>query len=196
MSAAIPAAERIGFERLAWLTACLALALLAYVTSLPLWVTSLVAGTAALRLILAARGRGAPPRPLRIAVSLLAIGLLFVQYRTFNGLSAGTALLCLIAGLKLLETEARRDVYVVTMIVYFLSLAALLQGESFWLLGYLIAVSWLTTTALLRITSDTPAIQWRSSLRYSGRLLAQALPLAVAFWLFFPRFGGPLWQLP
>jgi transglutaminase-like putative cysteine protease len=196
MSAAIAAQERIGFERLAWLTACLALALLAYVATLPIWVTGLVAGTAALRLVLAARGRGAPPRPLRIAVSLLAIGLLFVQYRTFNGLSAGTALLCLIAGLKLLETEARRDVYVVTMIVYFLSLAALLQGESFWLLSYLIAVSWLTTTALLRITSATPAIQWRSSLRYSGRLLAQALPLAVAFWLFFPRFGGPLWQLP
>jgi transglutaminase-like putative cysteine protease len=196
MSATIEAGERISFERLAWLTACLALALLAYVTTLPLWVTGLVASTAVLRLILAARGRGAPPRPLRIAVSLLAIGLLFVQYRTFNGLAAGTALLCLIAGLKLLETEARRDVYVVTMIVYFLGLAALLQGESFWLLGYLIAVSWLTTTALLRITSATPAIQWRSSLRYSGRLLAQALPLAVAFWLFFPRFGGPLWQLP
>ncbi len=196
MSAAIAPSERIGFERLAWLTACLTLALLAYITSLPLWVTGLVAGAAALRLILAARGRGAPPRPLRIALSLLAIGLLFVQYRTFNGLSAGTALLCLIAGLKLLETEARRDVYVVTMIVYFLSLAALLQGESFWLLGYLIGVSWLTTTALLRITSATTAIQWRSSLRYSGRLLAQALPLAVAFWLFFPRFGGPLWQLP
>jgi transglutaminase-like putative cysteine protease len=196
MSAAIPAGERISVEQMAWLAACLALALLAYVDGLPLWVTGTVAACAALRLILAARGRPAPPRPIRLLVSLLAIGLLFLQFRTFNGLSAGTTLLCLIAGLKLLETNARRDVYVVTMIIYFLGLGALLQGESFWLLAYLVGVSWLTTATLLRLTSTTATGRWRISLRYAGRLLAQALPLALAFWLFFPRFGGPLWQLP
>ena len=33
-------------------------------------------------------------------------------------------------------------------------------------------------------------------MRYAGRILAHALPLAVVFWLFFPRFDGPLWRLP
>ena len=191
-----PAAAQLPFERLAWLTACLALALLPYVATLPLWVTGLAAGGAVLRLILAARGRGAPPRPIRVGVSLLAIGLLFLQYRTFNGLSAGSALLCLIAGLKLLETQVRRDVHVVTMIIYFLGLAALLQDGSFWLLGYLLGVCWLTTATLLRLTRSAAPVAWRRSVRYSGLLLAQALPVALACWLFFPRFGGPLWQLP
>ena len=195
MSAA-PLAERVTLEPLLWITACLALALAPHVAALPIWVTATVAGAAALRVLLAVRGRDAPPRAIRFVVSALAIGLLFVQLRTFNGLSAGTALLSLIAGLKLLETQGRRDIYVITMIIYFLSLAALLQGESFWLLSYLIGVCWLTTSALLRLTSSASPGQWRRSVRYAGRILAQALPLAIAFWLFFPRFGGPLWQLP
>ena len=29
-----------------------------------------------------------------------------------------------------------------------------------------------------------------------GRISAQALPVAVVLWLFFPRFDAPLWQLP
>ncbi len=82
------------------------------------------------------------------------------------------------------------------MIIYFLSLATLLEGESFWLLTYLIAVCWLTTSTLLRLTRAGQSGNWRSSMRYAGRLLLWALPLAVAFWLFFPRFGGPLWQMP
>lgn len=191
-----PAAERVTLERLLWITACLALALLPHVATLPVWVTLTVAGVAALRVALAVRGRGAPPRALRVAISALAIGLLFAQFRTFNGLSAGTVLLSLIAGLKLLETQTRRDLYVISMIIYFLSLAALLESESFWLFSYLIGVCCLTTSTLLRLASPSSAAHWRSSVRYAGRLLAQALPLAVACWLFFPRFGGPLWQLP
>ena len=54
-----------------------------------------------------------------MTVAVLAIALLFVQFRTFNGLSAGTALLALVAGLKLLETETQRDIYIITLIIYF-----------------------------------------------------------------------------
>jgi len=77
-----------------------------------------------------------------------------------------------------------------------LSVSALLEGESFWLLAYLIGVCWLTTATLLRLTSTLPVPDWRRSLRYAGRILSQALPLALVFWLFFPRFAGPLWHMP
>ena len=191
------AGERVTFDRLAWISACLALALLPGIATLPVWVTLTVAGVAVLRLALAARGLDAPPRVLRLLIALPTIVLLFLHFRTFNGLAAGSALLSLIAGLKLLETRTRRDIYVITMIIYFLSLATLLEGESFWLLSYLIAVCWLTTSTLLRLTSTAQVDHdWRRSLRHAGRLLAQALPLALACWLFFPRFGGPLWQMP
>ena len=196
MSGFTAAGERVTLDRLLWICACLGLVLLVDVATRPVWVTAAVVAMVALRLMLAVRGRDAPPRWVRFVISTLAIGLLFAQLRTFNGLSAGTALLSLIAGLKILESQTRRDIYVVAMIIYFLSLAALLQSESFWLLSYLIAVCWLTTSSLLRMTGAGPAGPWRVSVRQAGRMLAQALPLAMAFWLFFPRFAGPLWQLP
>ena len=77
-----------------------------------------------------------------------------------------------------------------------MNLAALLHSESFWLLGYLIAVSWLTSAALMRLTISTPPPAWQPSVRRAGRVLAQALPLTLILWLFFPRFDGPLWQMP
>jgi transglutaminase-like putative cysteine protease len=196
MTGLTSARERVTFEQLLWISACLLFAVLAHVDSLPVWVTVTVAAAAALRLLLASRGRDAPSAPVRFVVSAFAIGMLFVQFRTFNGVSAGSALLGLIAGLKVLETKTRRDIYVVAMTIYFLSLAALLKSESFWLFSYLVGVCWLTTSTMLRLTNTASIERRRSSLRRAGRILAQALPLALAVWLFFPRFGGPLWQLP
>jgi transglutaminase-like putative cysteine protease len=188
--------ERVSYEQLLGISGCLALALLAHVTTLPFWVPVIVVACGLIRLWSARRGGGAPPRTLLFILAALAIPLLFLRFHTFNGLVAGTALLSVAAGLKLLETKTRRDIYIITLIIYFVSLAALLQGDSFWLLAYLIGVCWLTTATLLRVTSSGPAPGWRRSLRYGGRVLAQALPLALVFWLLFPRFAGPLWHIP
>jgi transglutaminase-like putative cysteine protease len=188
--------ERVSYEQLLGISGCLALALLAHVTTLPVWVPMIVVACGLIRLSVARSGRGAPPRKLLFVIAALVIPLLFLRFHTFNGLVAGTALLSVTAGLKLLETKTRRDIYIITLIIYFVSLAALLEGDSFWLLAYLIGVCWLTTATLLRVTSSGPAPGWRRSLRYGGRVLAQALPLALVFWLLFPRFAGPLWHIP
>jgi len=186
----------VTYDQLLAISICLALALLPHLGTLPPWVMIAVATLGAIRVGMAWRGGAAPRRGVRLLIAGLAVGLLFSQFHTFNGLSAGTALLALTAGLKLLETESRRDVYVITLIVYFLSMSSLLEGDSFWLLTYLIGVAWLTTATLLRVTTTLPAPDWQRSLRYAARILGQALPLALVFWLLFPRFSGPLWHLP
>jgi transglutaminase-like putative cysteine protease len=188
--------DRVSYEQLLGISGCLALALLAHVTTLPIWVPIMAVACGLIRLGLARSGRNAPPRGVLIAVAALTMPLLFLRFHTFNGLVAGTALLSVTAGLKLLETKTQRDIYIITLIIYFVSLAALLEGDSFWLLAYLIGVCWLTTATLLRVTSSGPAPGWRRSLRYGGRVLAQALPMALVFWLLFPRFASPLWQIP
>jgi len=194
VTAPVGRSQPVSYDELLWISACLALALLPHVAALPVWVLLAVGAAAALRLLLAARGRTAPPQSIRLSVAALAIGLLFLQFRTFNGLTAGTALLSLMAGLKLLETQTRRDIHIVTLIVYFLSLAALLRGESFWLLAYLVGVIWLTTATLLRLGAAEPP-RAPVSLRYAGRVLSHALPLTLLLWLLFPRFAGPLWPM-
>src|ERR1700733_11847701 len=188
--------ERVSYEQLLGISGCLALALLAHVTTLPFWVPAIVVACGLIRLSLARSGRGAPPRTVLFIIAALVIPLLFLRFHTFNGLVAGTALLSVTAGLKLVETKTRRDIYIITLIIYFVSLAALLEGDSFWLLAYLIGVCWLTTATLLRLTSSGHAPGWRRSLHYGGRVLAQALPLALVFWLLFPRFAQPLWHIP
>ena len=188
--------ERVSYEQLLGISGCLALALLAHITTLPFWVPLVVAACGLIRLTLARSGRGAPSRGVLLLMAAIAITLLLFRFHTFNGLVAGTALLSVMAGLKLLETKAKRDIYIITLIIYFVSLAALLESDSFWLLAYLIGVCWLTTGALLRLTSSGAAPGWRRSLRYGAQILAQALPLALVFWLLFPRFAGPLWRIP
>jgi len=180
--------------QLRWLSACLALAVAPYLAQLPLWLLGLTIAFVLVRLMLAARQRPPPALLLRLVIAAFSLSLLWLQYRTFNGLAAGTALLCLVAGLKFLETHSRRDLYVLTFIIYFLSLAALLRGQSFWLLGYLVGVAWLTTATLLHTTPVRPLAAGPSA-RRAGRILGQALPIATILWLLFPRFDGPLWQL-
>jgi transglutaminase-like putative cysteine protease len=188
--------ERVSFEQLLSISACLLLALLAHINSLPVWVPIIVTLCGAIRLALAWRGDGAPKRWVLLSIAVPTIALMFLRFRTFNGLPAGTALLAMMMGLKLLEAATRRDIYIITLSIYFLCIAALLDSESFWLLGYLIGVCWLTSAVLLRLTTGQPPPEWRRSLRYGARLLAQALPLTLVFWLLFPRLGGPLWALP
>jgi transglutaminase-like putative cysteine protease len=188
--------KAVSYEQLSGLFACLALALAAHAGSLPAWVMATVVVSGGIRLLLARRGRAAPARAVRVTIAVLAIALLFAQLHTFNGLSAGTALLALVAGLKLLETENQRDVYVITLIIYFACVSALLESTSFWLFIYLTGVCWVTTATLLRMTSTVPLPDWRRSLRYAARILGQALPIALVLWLLFPRFAGPLWHIP
>ena len=111
--------KTVSYGQLLGISACLALALAAHFESLPGWVLATVAVSGGIRLLLARRGRPAPPRIVRLLIAALGIALLFRQFHTFNGLTAGAALLALMAGLKLLETDTQRDIYVITLIIYF-----------------------------------------------------------------------------
>src|SRR5208337_3491856 len=96
--------ERVSYEHLLGISACLALALVAHLASLPVWILAMVMVSGLIRLGLARSGRAPPPGWVVLALALLSIPLLLMRFHTFNGLFAGTALLVLMAGMKLLET--------------------------------------------------------------------------------------------
>jgi protein-glutamine gamma-glutamyltransferase len=196
MKLASASATHVTYPQLRSICVCLTLVLAAYAAALPPWILIVACAAGAIRLALAARGYAAPGRAIRLGIAVATFVVLFFELHTFNGLPAGSALLCLVAGLKLLETQSRRDLYVVSFIIYFLCLAALLRSESFWLFVYLVGVSWITTATLLRLTPARPLPDWRRSLAYTGRISAQALPVALILWLLFPRLDTPFWRIP
>lgn len=166
-----------------------------HVAHLPLWVSAAFALMVAWRALLSVRGAGLPSRGLRLLTLIGAVIALFATFRTFNGLDAGTALLTLMSGMKLLETRTVRDHVVLLMIGYVLVLAAFLYAQQLWLLPLDTLVIWLITTALLRATQARETQTSRESARLAARLLLQAAPLMVLLFVFFPRVPGPFWAL-
>jgi protein-glutamine gamma-glutamyltransferase len=163
---------------------------------MPPWVMATFILLVVWRVLIGLRGARLPPRPLRILVVVAVVGGVLMRYRTLNGVDAGTALLSLMAAMKLLETRSARDQLVLLLISYFLVLAAFLYGQPLWLVPVAGAVTWLITATLLRVAHVSAPLEPQAVLRLSGRMLLQALPLALLLFLLFPRVPGPFWALP
>jgi len=185
-----------GVERLTVTCGAVALALAPHVVELPVWISAAFAGTVLWRLLAEQRGWAMPPRSVRTGAALGATLAVFAGYRTLNGLDAGTALLSVMACLKLLETRAPRDHAVLVFVGYLLCLATLLREQSFSRLVYVLAAAWLLTAALARVHRPVEANTAVRPFRLAARLLALGLPLAVVLFLFVPRIEGRFWALP
>jgi transglutaminase-like putative cysteine protease len=171
------------------------LAVLLHARHLPMWVLAAFGVLALWRLIITRR-RLPPPsaivRAIAVAVVLLGVG---VTFRTINGVDAGTALLTLMAGLKLLETRTARDHRLLLLTAYFLVLASFLYGQQMWQVPLATLVVWFITAALLK-AGEPQSLPPRMALQLSARVMLLALPLMLVLFLLFPRIPGPFWALP
>ncbi len=174
----------------------LAAALLPHVGHFPAWVSAGVAAAIGWRLAAEQRGWALPPRWLRLAAALAATLGVLQGYRTLNGLDAGTALLAIMAALKLTETRAPRDHAVIVFIGYFLCASALLYEQSFVRLAYALLVAWLLTAALARVHRPVDANAPVRPFRLAAHTLLLGAPLAVVLFLFVPRLEGRFWSVP
>lgn len=182
-------------KRLPWVTAGLALSVLLHASHIAIW-TLLIAGIAAIvRLYIEVKRWPLPPKWLRTAIAFGALIGVLVSFRTLNGIDAGTSLLIIMAGMKLLETDSVRDLTVVVFLSYFALFAAFLYNQNMLLLPYMIFTAWLLTATLMRI-HQTEAMSVREAAGSTARMFAQALPLAVLLFLFFPRLPGQFWAVP
>lgn len=180
-------------QRLAWVIGGVALAVLPHAPHLRPWVVLLAICAAALRLMVEQQRWGLPPKWLRnIAAFLALLGVLF-SYRTINGIEAGTALLVVMAGMKILETRSVRDLTTLVFLGYFSLFAAFLYDQSLLKLPYMLIAAWLLTATLMRIHQSAASMPLREALGMTGKMFAQALPLAVVLFLLFPRLPGQFW---
>ena len=96
--------------------AALGFAVLPHASHLPAWITLLLVAAGGWRWVAAERQWRLPSKGIRVALTALATLGIFLSYRTFNGLAAGSAFLVLMAGVKLLETRSPRDLTTIAVI--------------------------------------------------------------------------------
>lgn len=195
---------------LAWTSLALFGSLLLHADRAPIWVTLVACALIAWRLLAEARPIRLPGKVLRVVIALVLVLAVFVRFGTLNGLHPGTLLLLLMSAIKLLETQARRDQYIVIGGSLFLLLAACLERQDLVRIPLYALQTWLCCGALAIVayapdkksaaatTSNESigAFDTRAALLLAGRTLLYSLPLAVVLFVLFPRVQGAFWAVP
>jgi transglutaminase-like putative cysteine protease len=181
---------------LVWAAGTVLGGLVLHIDHVPLWASAAVIGCAAWRLSASRWPLPLPGAVARAFFTLLLIGAVILQFRTLNGLTAGTALLVSMAAVKLLETHHRRDLYIVVGVAIFLLIAACLDRQGLPRAPLYVLHAWLCCTAFAVIGNDGGLIRSRAAMALAGKSLAIAAPLALLFFLLFPRVSGAFWSLP
>lgn len=182
-------------QHLIWGAAAFTLAVLPHVPDLKFWIVLLAAAAAAWRLAIEIKQWQLPPKWLRILIATAVMTSVLLSYRTLNGLEAGTAFLVVMGAMKLLESHNARDLTVLIFVGYFLLFAGFLYDQSLLLVPWMLVAAWLLTATLMRTHQKAP-MKIREALGITGKMLLQALPVAVLLFLFFPRLPGQFWAVP
>ncbi|MBL0141165.1 MAG: DUF3488 domain-containing transglutaminase family protein [Betaproteobacteria bacterium] len=196
MSGALPNAA-LDVRNVMWLLASMAFVVAPHALRLPEWVGVFFALVIAWRGWISWRAARTPPRWLVLVLTAAAVMATFVAYGRIMGRDAGTTLLVLMAGMKLLEMKTSREVVLAIHLGFVLVMTNFLFSQTIPLGLYMLACVWLFVATLVgyhRGVGRTPTV--RERLVPAGMLLLQAVPLMLVFFILFPRVQGPLWALP
>lgn len=118
---------------------------------------------------------------------------LMLTYRVQLGSDAFVGLLALMAAIKPFEMPNHRHQMITVLLTYFIIITSLFRSESMFIVGYMFFSVFVTTLALVRV--NDPQGRFGESLKLSGTILAQAIPLMVILFLLFPRLPGSLFGI-
>jgi len=180
---------------LTWLLVAQALVIVPHLGHLPVWVIALWLGCAAWRVQIFRMRVGYPTRLAKVGLMLAVAAAVIASRGSLIGLDAGVVLLIAAFVLKLVELRSQRDALVLILLGFFCVVTAYLFDDSLIAAAYsLLPVSALLA-AMIGLQQSRLAMRPWPTLRLALGLLAQALPLMLLLFVFFPRLG-PLWALP
>lgn len=195
-----------GRKTILWLIATLLLAMLPQVLSMP--VPVLMAAVLPLLWRVGSELNNWKPLPawVRHGATVLSLATLFLSYGDLSGRRAAVSLLTVMLTLKLVECYRIRDARLVVCFSLFLCATQFLFSQGVLMPFYACATIILATITLTQLQRSEawshegvpPKVKASliSELGFSFRLLALAIPVGLAFFVFFPRLGSPLWGIP
>jgi len=163
---------------------------------LPWWATALLLLMLFWRAFLTAKQHPIPSRVLIVPLLFGAGVAVYLQHGTLFGQQAGVTFLLLLMALKLLEMRARRDIFVVIFLSFFILLTQFMHGQ-----GLPVAVMTLLAVAalffvLVSVNLDEADLPAARKMKMVGWALLKSIPLTAVLFLLFPRISGPLWGTP
>jgi len=189
-------ARRLDRRQLAWACGAVIFGGAPHMFAVTPWIPLCVLLIAIWRITAAARGWSLPSIWVRVPVTVAAFAGVAMSYHGVSGVEAGSALLLMMAGMKLLETRSERDRVLVVFIGYFLLFAVFLREQAIWSLGWLAGGALGVTAALAQSVRREDTLSPAAAIRISGKLLLRALPLALVLFVLFPRLPGPFIAVP
>src|SRR5699024_8042646 len=130
-------------QRLAWSLAALVAMLAPAMSHARPWAMAFIGGLIAWRLCPTWFGLPLPGRLPRGLLTIAALAAIWLTHGTLLGIVAGSALLIVMAGLKLLESHGRRDYFLLLVITLFIGLSDFLYAPSVSLAVYMLPALWL-----------------------------------------------------
>lgn len=182
-------------DTLLLLAACI-MVLAPHIAHLPVWASAGCATLLLWRTWITFRGNRMPARWLLLPIAILAMGGVYWTHRTFFGQEAGVTMLVLLLAFKLLEMRARRDLFVVVFLSFFLILASFFYSQTIGTAIMMVASVILMLTAQLSFQYTGKAPPLKRRLMLGAMIVALAIPLTLILFFLFPRIQGPLWSLP
>ncbi|WP_017901857.1 transglutaminase TgpA family protein [Pseudomonas asplenii] len=179
---------------LVWLLLAQALVMVPFWFHVPLWMVVFWLGCTFWRVQIYRMRATFPGRLLALLLLLFTIGGIWMSRSSLIGLDAGAVLLVAMFILKLVETRTRRDALVLIFLGLFCVAVAYLFEDSLPWAAYSLLPIGALLAALIGL-QEGPGTRPLATLKLAATLLAQAVPLMLLLFLFFPRIA-PLWSLP
>jgi len=141
-------------------------------------------------------GNRLPSRKLLLPLAIVAMAGVYQTYHTLLGRETGVTMLTLLLSLKLLEMHAKRDLYVVVYLSFFLMLTTFFYAQTMEtaLIMVVAVIALLTAQLSFQYIGIVPPLKQR--LRLTLSIVGLAAPVMLVLFFLFPRVQGPLWGLP
>ena len=175
------------------LVAALAAGLIPHMTHLSPWIPVWCVGFWGYAVLSEPKGWPLRRTLSRVCLTFLGFACVFVSSNGVIDNRFGASLLCVMAGLKPLETRRERDLFIAIFIAYFMVVSSLFFSASLVMTAYMVAAMIHITAILLRI--NCPAVPLKEAFKVSGAITGKAVPLTLVLFFFFPRIDGSLFGI-
>lgn len=179
-----------------WLLVALASVILPHIARMPWWLTLGCALCMVGRVLIYQGRMSQPGNRIKVLLVTTMVVLIPVEFgRDIFSTDATVGVLLVGVTLKLLGMQQKRDVLLVMYLCYFTVIGEFIYSQSIPIAVYMGFCVLLITSALMSLNQTQEAQAPMRTMKMSGIILLQSIPLMLAFFLLFPRIS-PLWSVP